>query len=351
MSAYQRYAFGPSKDHHSRTITQLNETSNELWEVGLPSEAQDLAKIADKLDDCCRSPQIAINRDTSEIRIQEYRCKLRICSYCGRARAQQLKAKMLPLVEKMNSPRMIGFSLVSNNDNLRDQFNRLVESFAKLRRSKLWKAHFSKGFYTLEATHNRQTDQWHPHIHGIVDGDFVPQKSLVKLWREITTDSCIVFVKLCRSHRQGINYITKYITKTQDAYTVPQHRLAEWALTLRGMRFLNLFGGLKHPTINDEDEPTKMDVQILTPMNQLSAAIYDGDQEAQRIWNAILYHHARGIPKLGDPTDAKHEVDRRALITELETWLLPPPEQTPPTPTITPADKLLFDNSPPHGVY
>lgn len=351
MSRYQRQNYGPNATKHLRTLRVLDNETYQRSQRGAFEEADELSYIATKLDGCCRSPFIAINKETSEIRIHEFRCKLRICSYCGRCRAEQLKAKMLPLVEKMNSPRMIGFSLKSNDAPLRKQFERLVESFAKLRRSKLWIRHFTKGFYTLEATHNSKSNQWHPHIHGIVDGDFIQHAKLKALWESITGDSNIVFIRLCHSHTAAVNYMTKYVTKTQDASTVPEHRLAEWAITLKGMRFLNLFGKLRHDTINEEDERKKMDIHIYTPMSMLSKAISEGDDKAKSIWDEIIYHDKRGIPKLGDPSDETQERNRRDLIERLEAWLLPPPEPEPEQTTINPENTALFDNSPAPTVF
>ena len=319
--------------------------------MGLFEEAAELRRIAHKLDDCCRSPYAAINRDTSEIRIHEFRCKLRICTYCGKLRAKALSMKILPLVQKMDCAYRLDFTTKSNDDPIRKQFNRIVKCFAKLRQTRLWKAHYSGGFYTLEATHNKKTDQWHPHIHVIVDGEYVKHAKLKRLWHEITGDSTVIWMKQCVSNSQAVFYINKYVTKTQDPALVPSHRMAEWALALKGMRFVNLFGGLRHDKVNEEDELPKMEIHIYTPMSQLSDAITDGDQKAQEIWDRLIYHNERGVPPLGDPTDAKNEADRRTLIAELETWLLPPPEQDPATPTITPADTLLFDNSPTPGMY
>ena len=333
------------------TIRSLDNASDEFEPMGLIEEAAELRRLANKLDDCCRHPYIAINKDTSEIRIHEFRCKLRICTYCGKLRAAALSVKILPLVQKMDAPYRLDFTIKSSDDPIRKQFNRIVKCFAKLRQTDLWKAHYSGGFYTLEATHNHDTDQWHPHIHVIVDGEYLLHERLKKAWHEITGDSTIIWMTQCVSNSQAVYYVNKYVTKTQDPSLVPEHRIAEWALALKGMRFVNLFGGLRHDKVNEEDEPPKMDIQIYTPMSQLSAAITDGDDEALHLWDKILYHAEKGIPKLGDPSDEAREQDRRETIERLEAWLLPPPEPAPDKPTITPEDTALFDNSPrPHQV-
>lgn len=338
-------------DQRTRTMYVLDKTSEEFQSQGLFDEADELKRIANKMDDCCRSPFIAINTETSEIRIHEFRCKLRHCPYCGKLRAAQLCAKILPLIQKMDDVRRIDFTVKSNDLPIRKQFKHIVKCFAELRKTDLWKAHFSKGFYSLEATHNSETDQWHPHIHIIVDGHYLKHERLKKLWLEITGDSTIIWMKRCETQSQAVYYVNKYVTKTQDPSIVPDHRIAEWALALKGMRFVNLFGGLRHENVNEEDERTKMDIHIYTPMNELSKAISDGDKEAQHLWDQIIYHDQRGSPNLGDPSDEAKKQDRRELIERLEAWLLPPPEPAPDKPTITPESTALFDNSPrPHQV-
>ncbi|KKL47262.1 hypothetical protein LCGC14_2337300 [marine sediment metagenome] len=338
-------------DQRNRTIYVLERESENFERTGLFEEADELQRIANKLDDCCRSPFVAINTETSEIRIHEFRCKLRHCPYCGKLRANALCAKILPLIQKMDDVRRVDLTLKSNDDPIRKQFRYIVKCFAELRQTELWKDHYSKGFYSLEATHNTETDQWHPHIHIIVDGQYVKHARLKKLWLEITGDSTVIWLNRCETRSKAVYYVNKYVTKTQDPSVVPDHRIAEWALALKGMRFVNLFGGLRHDKVNEEDEPTKMDIHIYTPLNQLSAAITDGDEEAQYLWTEIIYHAEKGVPKLGDPSDEGPEDHRREIIERLEAWLLPPPEPAPDKPTITPEDTALFDNSPrPHQV-
>lgn len=338
-------------EQRTRTMYVLDKTSDEFKSVGLYDEANELKRIANKMDDCCRSPFIAINRETSEIRIHEFRCKLRHCPYCGKLRAAQLCAKILPLIQKMDDVRRIDLTTKSNDDPIREQFRHIVKCFAELRKTDLWKAHYSKGFYSLEATHNNETDQWHPHIHIIVDGEYLKHARLKKLWHEITGDSTIIWLKRCATQSQAVYYVNKYVTKTQDPSLVPDHRIAEWALALKGMRFVNLFGGLRHDKINDEDERPKMNIHIYTPMSQLSNAICEGDKEAQEIWDNLIYHDKRGVPALGTDADRRAEQQRRSLIDQLERWLLPPPEPEPDKPTITPETTALFDNSPAPTVF
>ena len=349
MSRYQAHIFSHLAGPHLRTIASLNETAEELNMHYADEEATFLRRLAAKLDDCCRTPQVMVNEATAEFALQEYRCKSRICGRCNKARCFKLTDQFLPIVKKFDDPRMITLTPKSNNKPLREQIQKLSKDFANLRRSKLWKLKYTVGFWTIEVTHNNTTDQWHPHIHAIVDGDYIHHPHLKKLWHAITGDSFIVWLKRCPTAKRAVEYITGYVTKTSDVTRIPKHRIADWAVGLKGLRLINTFGGLKPSNEDEEDRESWEGFDCLTPMSLIEARINEGNQQALAIWEGIIFHASRGSPDQENDKDGIKEAQRFELLQDLRKLIdpePPPPSSQPPQAPNTPR---LFTDHPTIG--
>lgn len=343
--------FDAKASHRKRQLTSLRYAANKARDLLQEDDAAKLHKLTDKLDDCCRTPWIMTNEETAEIALKEYRCKSRVCPLCGEIRAAELRDKLLPMVKEMDSPRFITLTPVSTDKPLRDQLQHLTKCFAKLRTLKDWKSRFSKGFYTLEVTYNRKTEQWHPHIHTVVDGKFIPQKTLSNLWLQVTGDSMIVDVRMCHSQKKTVYYVTKYATKTQDSKHIPDHRIGEWALSIKGLRFINTYGGLRKPPEEKDERSAFEGFTELTPLSVVESAIRFGDKNAVEIFDAILYHASRKTKDDGSEKGNREKAQRIKLLKQIELLTNPDPPPTPEQPTITPENTALFDNSPTPTMY
>lgn len=343
--------FGTKASHRKRQLTGLRYEAHKARDRHDEEAATKLHKLTDKLDDCCRTPWIMINDDTAEIALKEYRCKSRVCALCGEIRAAELRDQLLPMVKEMDSPRFITLTPVSTNKPLRDQLQNLTKCFAKLRANKAWKTHFSKGFYTLEVTYNRKTEQWHPHIHTVVDGRFIPQKTLSALWLKVTGNSMIVDVRMCHSQKKTVYYVTKYATKTQDAKHIPDHRIGEWALSIKGLRFINAYGGLRKPPKEKDDRSPFEGFAELTPLSVIENAMRFGEDNADEVFDAILYHASRKTKDDGSDKGNREKAQRIKLLKQIEILTDPDPPPDPEQPTIVPENEALFDNSTAPGMY
>lgn len=266
---------------------------------------------ADRLDDCCRYPYVHWSGAAQRLKIHAHRCMSRLCPTCGRIRACRLRNRIVAAVQKIDSPRLLTLTLRSSDAPLDAQIRRLIKCFANLRRAKVWKRTTSGGIYVIEVTFNAKRQQWHPHVHALIDGVFIPREELKDAWLHTTGDSDIIDIRQVRSRRQAAEYITQYTTKSQDASHVPDERIPEWAEATSGLRMASTFGSLhgsKLSTRNERDpKEDHEDDDILCSLAALARDAEDGDKTA-----AKLYDHVRILtqPKRADAT---------ALDTELAT--------------------------------
>lgn len=169
-------------------------------------------------------------------------CRDRFCRPCGNARSRLLGDN---LAAKLGSDRarLVTLTLRSANEQLADLIRLLYDSFRKLRRSALWKRAVTGGGAFLEVKYNAKLNRWHPHLHVIVQGKWIDQRLLSKLWESITATSWIVDVRLIRNKREAVNYVSKYTTKPLSGSFVDNpDRLAEAVVALSGTHLCFTFG-------------------------------------------------------------------------------------------------------------
>lgn len=346
MSRYQAHVFGPLEDQHQRLISVLHSEADWCRQHSLEPETTRLCRAADKLEDCCRTPGIMIHETDNTIALQEFRCKQRICRRCARTRSMQLTIQLTPMIAALDSPRMIKLDLRSYDAPLREQFIRLTKSFANLRRTKLWKSHYKAGLWTFEVTHNPVTDLWHPHLHIVVDGRNCPSGMLSRKWLEITGDSDNVKIQYCYSQKGALRYVTKYVTKTGDVSDIPNHKIADWVLALRGLRLVNTFGGLKRPPKEEKEDGRFDNFRSLTPMSVIDAAIQRGAPGAVEIWEQIIHHAARSEPSQDPAVNELREAQRGTLIEAIEHLISPAPNPPAGEPIKHQTEPRLFTDHP-----
>jgi hypothetical protein len=118
----------------------------------------------------------------------------------------------------------------------------LLKSFRRLRQRRWWRDRVDGGIGTVEVTFNKQTRQWHPHLHVMLDGVYLPQAELKEQWEGVTKDSFIVHITAVHGREQAAGYISKYISKPSDVAQLDLPQAVELAKALAGRRTVITFG-------------------------------------------------------------------------------------------------------------
>jgi hypothetical protein len=183
--------------------------------------------------------------------------------------------------------RFITLTLKHSATPLTDQLDKLHACFGKLRRSPAWATRITGGIAFLELKRSAPSDMWHPHLHILAEGRYLPHAELKAEWLRLTTDSSIVDIREVRDADHVARYVASYATKTlhYSVYKTPA-ALAEAMAALRGKRLYNCFGSCTLP----EPEDAK-DVDIWQPYCSLAILVNladHGDPEAKSILHTLL---------------------------------------------------------------
>jgi len=307
-----------------------------------------LQRAALRMAGCGSHVDLYIDPDTAQVRRHTCTCKSRLCPYCARKRTARVADQMTAVVVKMKHPRHLVLTVKSQAGDLHQQTRDLRHWFAALRKNAFVKANMTAGVYTLECTLNLRTTKWHPHLHIIYDGEYMPQLKLRKLWHQITGGSDIVWITDAQSRTGLVKELCKYLGKPQDAQHWPDDRFLEYATAIHGVRMVQTFGKIAPDAVVDNL------TDLVKPPNLWSISLakicWLADQDdrnaakllpiiAQRWPDLARYLYQRSPQFAVDPTAAERLL--RAFAT-IEAGPSPPKPPPKPPPTAAELEADMF---------
>lgn len=249
-----------------------------------------------RFDDCGSTLWVLKSTaDPPAYRLASNKCHDRFCEACQVERRRTV-ARNLQTGLEGKCLRLLTLTLKASDVPLRDQLARLYASFRRLRHASPVRTMIDGGVYFLELTLNQKTDRWHPHLHVLFEGSYLPQELVKRLWLEITGDSFIVDVRALRDSEAAASYVAKYASKSLDAHVWRSpDRLAEAIVALNGRRAFQTFGGWTSLSLSVQIRDDREWIPVAPLWRILDAADQRDDDATQ-----ILRYLRRGTPL---PTD------------------------------------------------
>lgn len=228
--------------------------------------------------------------DPSKIKVCSDTCRDRWCRACQRDRSGIIAGNLRDRLKGL-PVRLITLTLRHRYQPLRSQVDRLLDHFRALRRKPVWADAIEGGVAFLEVTYNPDTNRWHPHLHVLCVGAWIPQSTLSATWDQITGGSFIVDVRTVRDLNQVASYVLKYATKPMNArlYRHPP-KLLEAIVALNGRHLCLTFGSFRGWSLTQQADDQEW-VNIGT-LESFQVRARDGDWEALAVIDS-LQRHAR----------------------------------------------------------
>lgn len=200
------------------------------------------AKVHGQLKNCSNRAYFSRHEETGRVIITANHCKLRWCPLCARSRAGQVAATIRPWVQTAAGPKLLTLTLVHSSAPLADQLTRLVASFAKLRGRAPFRQAWRGGIWFIQVTWKPKTQQWHPHIHVLLDGEYVTQYTIRKHWLKITLTSKIVDIRKIKSALDSCLTVTRYVARPMNLQDLGDTERLELHAAFSGRRLAGTFG-------------------------------------------------------------------------------------------------------------
>lgn len=210
-------------------------------------------------------------------------CHDRLCIPCAISRAASIRANVRAALT--NGPyRLLTLTLRHTSHPLDQQIKRLYLSFSRLRRIKLWRDHVIGGLAVLEVKHG---DSWHPHLHVLFEGDFLPQPDIKAAWLRITGDSSIVDLRHVGSGLHAARYVTKYLTKPlPHCITHDEQLCTEFVAATEHRKLILTFGCWRQYKLTAHHVPDDH-LKPICPLSELLSRARDGEPFALAVLESL----------------------------------------------------------------
>lgn len=176
-------------------------------------------------------------------RIAASYCHDRNCEPCMRAKANKLAKNLETRLHERPAGkyRFVTLTLRHSDDPLDKSLKHLVKSFRRLRASKWWKERAHGGAVTIEV--KLSETGWHPHLHIVLDSEWMNQDELSDAWNKATGGSFIVDVRALKDAHDAAFYVAKYVTKgTSPSVWADNATANEWISASKAVRMCSTFG-------------------------------------------------------------------------------------------------------------
>ena len=248
---------------------------------------------------CGCDPWVARDpEDPDRLSIQVNACRSRWCVPCSQSRGSRIEHHLTNLLKESRS-RFLTLTIRPHAQPLRAELERLYSAFQRLRRTRLWRDCVEGGAVVLEVVHSQRGEHWHPHLHVVCQGKYIPHAALSAHWHAITGDSFVVHITLAKFGNDAARYLAKYLRKPVDRTIVNKpDKLDELIRALRGRRMLTTFGTWRGFRLTKPIDPTKWELCI--PLDELIYRAARGIEDACRDLATLSETHPAWIRLYND---------------------------------------------------
>lgn len=194
---------------------------------------------------CHSSANFARNNETGYVRVLARSCHLRFCPICSRAREKLIRHNVADWLITKHYPKFLTLTLKHSDEDLRTQIDKLYACFKALRRLKLVKKRVASGIWFFQITRGKSGKEWHPHLHCILTGGYLPKTQLQKDWMRITGESFMVDIRLIRDVQSAACEVARYAACSCNIKTLSCNELAELDSALSRRRICGTWGGAR----------------------------------------------------------------------------------------------------------
>lgn len=232
----------------------------------------------DRMYDCRRYAYFARHQETGQVRVATRTCKQRWCPLCNGARRSWLQHEIGDWIKPLNRPKFLTLTIKHSDAPLAHQIDTIYNCFQKLKKTAMFHRHVHGGIWFFQTKLNAAGVLWHPHIHVLMDSDYIPHGALSALWLSITGHSPVVDIRTVHSQANLVGYVARYATLPVALADTPSDRYLELHDTFHGRKLCGKWGTarivrLRPPPFDD-----------------------DGKWRSVGSWSTVAHNHPDSLP-------------------------------------------------------
>ena len=140
-------------------------------------------------------------------------CRLRWCPICSQARYNFIRSQVRDYVLSIRSPKFLTLTVRHTSTPLSDQVEALYRHFRLFRQHKFISRLIRGGCWFFQIKRSSASKDWHPHLHCLIDADYIDKRALSEEWRLTTGDSFIVDIRSVKEPQKVADYVSRYCSK------------------------------------------------------------------------------------------------------------------------------------------
>lgn len=245
----------------------------------------DGTKKTDLLDSCRRRAWFVRHKETGSVRVVSNACRLRWCPLCSRAHQNLIEHNVKDWLKETPNPKFLTLTLKHTEAPLAHQIDNLYRFFLRFRRLKEIRKQLKGGIWFFQIKRSESDYLWHPHLHCIIDADYIPHALLSKLWLRTTISSSIVDIRSVKDDDTIAEYVARYCARPSKLEHLSQFDCYELISSMHGRRLCGTWGTAKIVQLTAKCDPDKTNWYKIgdwaTVINCLKS-----DENARKIFNA-----------------------------------------------------------------
>jgi len=278
-------------------------------------DEQDNSNKLNLLQSCRTNAWFIRHITTGEVRVASNSCKLRWCPMCQIARQNYITQQVSTWFRQVHYPKLLTITLRHTSSPLKSQVDFLYKCFQKFRKRKFVSKHLRGGVWFFQVKKSKDGNTWHPHIHAMIDADFMDRKKLSSLWAEITGGSTVIDIRAIFDTDRAVKHNARYCTTPMSLVDLPPWERYEVHDCFNKRRLVGCFGTARHISLRPK-KPVDSDQWLSVGSWSFVVGLAGEDSRADEI--LLAWKTQKPLSAESTLIPLEHNIDDRA-----------PPEERP----------------------
>lgn len=285
---------------------------------------------ADLLSSCRSNAWFSRHDATGEIRVISNACHLRWCPVCAESRKNYIGHSVAEWLKDLKYPKLMTLTMKHRDTSLFIQVLDLYRHFLQLRKLKDFRDIVTGGIWFFQIKLSKNDRLWHPHIHCVVSGKYMPRALLRRMWVQVTTDSTIIDIRSVKDPTGCALEVARYAAKPGPLKELDLNHAVELVQVMHGRKLCGTWGtgravSLRPPKCLDKDAWSSVGSWGMVMANRKT------NVACNQIFNSWQNHEPllKGINCYGYECQKRGEhvliLDDSAVLDEIysESWIPP----------------------------
>jgi hypothetical protein len=197
------------------------------------------------LDGCRSVAWFCRHVTTGEVRVVSNACHLRWCPLCSEAKRNYITHSVESWLSQESHPKFLTLTLKHSKAPLTHQIDHLYKCFRYLRKRSYFKRLVTGGVWFFQVKISKTDGLWHPHLHCLIGGLYVPLGWLKRAWLSTTYSSMQVDIRPVRDPHLASCEVARYAATPCKLVGLPFSCQVELVKSMHGRRLCGSWGTAK----------------------------------------------------------------------------------------------------------